>query len=524
MSNLCPQALYQLVVQDTQEAQPGSAYSYAVSSLRKNLLKKLRTSQTKLTRQTAIQAFLDRHLSRREIILPSLMNATGFCAQVLHDHLTEEEIVLGMRTGPGASNSDARSTCSWVKLTHSVITASSEAVYAEYHNLIQKFDKPLFAAEVIRSKTFGTPEYRNYNKLCTVPKNDTTDRVIAIEPIVNSVLQQGCRSALEQRLKQYNIDFSSQPAINRALARVGSMTGEFATVDFSAASDFITRDLVTRLLPSDWSEYLMFVSSPATSVDGVIHSGNVCFSMGNAITFPLQTLIFLSLVKEVYARRGMPLLINKNVAVFGDDVVLLSEFAEDFMNLARECGLVPNMDKSFVSGEFRESCGADWFLGFNVRPVYIRSVKSVPDLFVVRNTLAAWYIRWGVQSWSAIDLIDDELKLRRHFLVVPLHAPLNSGIRLSSTSEMKVDSNGSHIYDSMVLVPLKRKYRKSIRHNMWLVQAHLNGALIGPYINERPKTQRYIRRKSISPCWRYVDPTEFWMYDESCTSGGDVII
>ena len=72
------------------------------------------------------------------------------------------------------------------------------------------------------------------NRVELVPKNWKTDRTIACEPEGVLPLQLAFDSYAKKRLRFYGIDLSDQSA-NKRLAKVASIDGSLATVDFSAA-------------------------------------------------------------------------------------------------------------------------------------------------------------------------------------------------------------------------------------------------------------------------------------------------
>jgi hypothetical protein len=101
-------------------------------------------------------------------------------------------------------------------------------------------------------------------------------------------------------------------------------------------------------------------------------------TMGSANTFPVESLIFLSIaLAAVATKRGWRRLspwdfqsLEREVAVFGDDIVIPSDSRELFVRALEVLYFKVNEAKSFWTGKFRESCGVDSFDGVNVTPVY----------------------------------------------------------------------------------------------------------------------------------------------------------
>lgn len=229
-------------------------------------------------------------------------------------------------------------------------------------------------------------------RITTVPKNAKTDRVIGIEPELNMFLQKGFGRYIRKCLKRVGIDLDDQIP-NQELARLGSLTGELATLDLSAASDSISKELVRVLLPRPWYEALDLVRTEKV----VLPSGSVIelekFScMGNGFTFELESLIFWALsaaVAETYAGEGA-----RHMRVYGDDIIVPTACSGALVELLEFVGFKTNVSKSFLKGPFRESCGKHYFNGVDVTPFYIsKPVDSVDRLYWWANSLREWASR-----------------------------------------------------------------------------------------------------------------------------------
>jgi hypothetical protein len=205
----------------------------------------------------------------------------------------------------------------------------------------------------------------HYNKIVTVPKTTIVDRTIAVEPLLNGYLQKGVDVFMRQRLKRIGIDLSDQGR-NQRLALSGSYPGQddpFVTIDLSMASDSISSALVRRLLPPDWYHFLDAIRSPAYLLPGSKEAVRYekFVSMGNGFCFPLETLIFAS-VCMLYSK-------PVDFSVYGDDIVIRQSVARKVITTLWSIGFRHNPNKTFLEGPFRESCGADWFAGRDVRPL-----------------------------------------------------------------------------------------------------------------------------------------------------------
>jgi hypothetical protein len=250
----------------------------------------------------------------------------------------------------------------------------------------------------------GIDRYRaelvHTNRVEFVPKNWKTHRTIACEPESNLYFQLAFDKWTKKRLKLFGQDLSNQSR-NQRLACQGSIDGSLATVDFSAASDTVAYNTVVLLFPDDWLRYLDSFRASSYKADGLpLGTYEKFSSMGNGSTFCIETLIFASLA---YACG------SSQFSVYGDDVIIESELYEDYVDLSHYLGFHVNLEKSYSSGPFRESCGGDFYEGVNVTPFYIRSIASKAELCHVINGVAGvslprghvWsYLRYLVRTYD----------------------------------------------------------------------------------------------------------------------------
>jgi hypothetical protein len=101
--------------------------------------------------------------------------------------------------------------------------------------------------------------------------------------------------------------------------------------------------------------------------------------MGNAVTFPVESLLFLSIaLATTMACRNLSNSLRSveslrdEVAVFGDDIIVPVEVRELFVEALEVLHFKVNTQKSFWNGRFRESCGVDAFDGVDITPAYWR--------------------------------------------------------------------------------------------------------------------------------------------------------
>lgn len=247
--------------------------------------------------------------------------------------------------------------------------------------------------------------YPSHGKLQFVPKSSKTMRSIGVEPTLNGFGQQGIGKYIRKRLQRAGIDLTDQTK-NQKLACKGSIDGSLATVDMSSASDTIAYGLVMHLLPWDWFDLLdKFRTGSVTYKNEVIHLHKFS-SMGNSYTFELESLIFYSLAYSTCTHMGLD---PKVVSVYGDDVIIPVEAMTLFDEVLKTCGFVINLTKSYFQGPFRESCGADYLGGIDIRPFYLKDQVSCRVLFNMHN----WFIRHGEPALAdeVLKNIPDHMKI-----------------------------------------------------------------------------------------------------------------
>lgn len=218
-------------------------------------------------------------------------------------------------------------------------------------------------------------------KLTYVPKDARSMRPIIVEPTLNGFCQKGIGTYLKDRmLCCVGVNLRDQSR-NQSLALEGSISGRFATVDMSSASDTVSLAVVEKLLPQEWFDFLLsWTTSEVGTLDGPreLHKFS---SMGNGFTFELESLLFYSLAKACVELLDL----EPEISVFGDDVIIDTRAYTLFAAVLTELGFIVNNEKSFATGPFRESCGADWLNGNSIRPFYWKNQLSEQTLYTFHN-------------------------------------------------------------------------------------------------------------------------------------------
>lgn len=244
------------------------------------------------------------------------------------------------------------------------------------------------------------------SRLNFVRKNAKTYRSIGVENGLDSMFQIAVGSDIAAKLRKVGIDIRDQTR-NQRLAREGSISGRIATVDLRSASDCLAYELVHELFPIDWACFLSFFRNPEMdSKELGLMRLHMFSSMGNGITFPLQTLIFYALASSC-CEDGDDL---SHVSVYGDDITIPTHRAELLYEVLNAVGFIVNTEKSYTTGNFRESCGKDYLSGIDIRPCYVKDQLEVSDLFRMHNFFYRQYAYEEVCVYLR-DLIHPSIRL-----------------------------------------------------------------------------------------------------------------
>lgn len=215
-------------------------------------------------------------------------------------------------------------------------------------------------------------------KYSQVPKTALIDRSIETQPLLNGFGQLGLGMMMRKRLRTIGIDLDDQ-SNNQLLAYLGSLNGEYATMDLKDASGRNARELVRQTFPSDWLHAMSLLRTPVVRMpDGTSHVQEQWSGMGNGYTFEVETLLFWAIAT----------LVSPWAIVYGDDIVIPSSKFTAVKGLLEVLGHKVNDRKSFDTTPFRESCGADFWDGTPVRPYFIKEVpQNVADVIALANGL-----------------------------------------------------------------------------------------------------------------------------------------
>jgi len=277
-----------------------------------------------------------------------------------------------------------------------------------------------FISDCYDEVDFLEPGSEMPSRVVSVPKTLKTPRIIAIEPSSVQYVQQGILESITRHtrssfLNEFIGSDSQEP--NQLLAQEGSISGSLATLDLSEASDRVSLKLVTELLARNHlsRDAIMACRSERASVPGNgIISLSKFASMGSALCFPIEamvflTIIFLAIEKEQgyrFSKQSDFTRFLGEVRVYGDDIIVPVDYVHTVVDQLEHFGARVGHPKSFWIGRFRESCGKEYFDGHDVSIVKVRNVfpshrqqvAETESLVSLRNQL---YFAgcWGAAAW-----------------------------------------------------------------------------------------------------------------------------
>jgi len=198
-----------------------------------------------------------------------------------------------------------------------------------------------------------------------VPKSYKKARIIAMEETYRQAVAKRVFTIMSRYLPT-NLDIHDQSR-NQRFAEEGSVNETLATLDLTSASDDIQVNLIHEIFPADFVDLMRVVRPTHYRIQGteaILHS---YMTMGNSMTFILETLIFAAIVRVACKVSGA----NPDlVSVYGDDIIVPVQGAETSRDFLSMLGFRLNESKSFWEGAYRESCGEEYYNGICVSSYY----------------------------------------------------------------------------------------------------------------------------------------------------------
>ena len=251
---------------------------------------------------------------------------------------------------------------------------------------------------------------RSSARLISVAKNSTSRRTITVEPMLNQFVQQGLNTLLRDSISECkvlgNCIALSNQSLNQKLALEGSHYDNWATIDLKSASDLLSLRLVKSVFRhnAQFLERMMECRSPSVECANkdTLNLGKFA-GMGNALTFPVQSICFAVVcLAAILDQDGVaPSYWNlrrasRHIRVYGDDIIVTKRYAHQCVAWLQEVGLKINLKKSFLEGNFKESCGVDAWRGVDITPHYL---KHHPDSSATSPNVLAGFVALSNHMW-----------------------------------------------------------------------------------------------------------------------------
>jgi len=257
-------------------------------------------------------------------------------------------------------------------------------------------------------------------RVISVPKTQKAPRIIAMEPAAMQYMQQALLPEILDAIRGVDyldsmLGFDDQTP-NQRMALEGSLSGELATLDLSEASDRVSYQHVSVLLDG-YPNLLAGVDACRSRMADVPGHGIIPLakfaSMGSALCFPFEAMVFLTVILLGIERslntslslRDIKSLMG-SVRVYGDDIIVPVEYVSSVVETLETFGFVVNTNKSFWTGKFRESCGKGYYDGLDVSivkvrhmfPTHRRDATGTISVVSLRNQLY-WAGYWRTCQW-----------------------------------------------------------------------------------------------------------------------------
>lgn len=294
------------------------------------------------------------------------------------------EIALHYRFGPGATSATTRASTTIVDKLGQNFHTTAEA-FADCQLMAQYV--PGLASEFAESLDFVGPlcgprigDIFPFNEFLSVPKNAKTNRAIAksVHLLTGGQLALGHILRTKLRQSRWGLDLDSLWQENQEYARIGSLgvhtdSFQYVTVDVTCASSTIAIETIFDLLPRSWALLLDRWRECRTLYGQYVHYNHKFSSMGNGFTFELESLLFFALAKASQIIAGDN---RAFCSSFGDDIITTASSYDLLCEVFSFYGLTVNETKSYTSGYFRESCGADFWHGARINPPYLKDLLN----------------------------------------------------------------------------------------------------------------------------------------------------
>jgi hypothetical protein len=281
-------------------------------------------------------------------------------------------------------------------------------------------------------------------RVIPVPKTMKTTRIIAAEPTVMQYAQQSLLREFSRALSSDTGMFTGleDQIPNQEMARRGSLDGSLATLDLSEASDRVSMELVRAVFSR--FPVLLGALEACRSRRASLPSGEILdlqkfASMGSAVCFPVETIVFVTICLNAIRRSlNTPRLSQRTLArlrgtvrVYGDDIIVPTEHVQSVLRELTMLNMVVNTRKSFWTGSFRESCGKEYWRGEDVSVFKVRAdlPSTRRDAHELASTVSLRNQAYWSGYWETAWYLDGVL---REIVPLPIVEPNSSVLGIHS--------------------------------------------------------------------------------------------
>lgn len=378
-------------------------------------------------------------------------------------------------------------------------------------------------------------------RLHAVPKDFDKDRLITVEPSMNTLVQHTVRGSILNalrtspdpvlRLLGYGtssriFELGGRPicdmqSLHQCLARQGSKDRTLATLDLKDASDLVSFEQVASVFPVEVVADLEKGRS-TEYVRGSLKAPLFMFGgMGSACTFLVETLMFYSACHAIAGWYGIPFR-DRHISVYGDDIICSTALASIIISdgLFSEFGWRVNETKSFFRPEsaFRESCGGQFFDGHDVTILRYRGMESskIETLvsfvdFMRRCCSVGRYLPLALPEWETTIPNAHGYRVDGGLLLSNPHWP-----RTDSTLRKRVSRRSSEL-QVLVQHPSPR-YAYTAASGLGPVYGALSGQLAGQTVHRSRGGHDSVLLRldagdvAVVESWRSARPGDWWWY------------
>jgi len=252
-----------------------------------------------------------------------------------------------------------------------------------------------------------------------------------------------------------------------------SIDGSLATLDLSEASDRVSNQHVRAMLRSHphIAGAVDACRSRKADVPGYGVKRLAKFaSMGSALCFPFEAMVFLTVVMlGIQNALNRPLTLKDikslkgQVRIYGDDIIVPVEYVNHVIDSLGTFGFLVNSDKSFWTGKFRESCGKEYYDGHDVTIVRCRQLlpSSRGHVQEIEATVAMRNLFYKRGFWPTCRFLDS---LIEEFIPFPAVAETSPG--LGKLSALGYETHRTHPDYQSPLVKAAVSYHKLPNDNL----------------------------------------------------------